>query len=434
MANADKGGWSEILPVGMLVGGHRIEELASQGGFAAVYRARRLSGGEEVAIKVLGQDLTASAQLRRRFHQEAKALLKLRHPNIVGVREVGELLDGRPYFVMDWIPGQDLRAFIQSRGALTPREALALMEEMGAGLSAAHQAGIIHRDLKAQNVMVIARDGKLSAKLVDFGVAKLLTPEMLGVSQVITASTILGTPYYMAPEQILGQPVDARTDIYALGLLFYELVTAELPFRGETRVEVEEKHLRAPPPRVSDVAAVPEALDAVVARCLAKDPADRYPNVSAFLEDLRARIASIGDKGDLRPAPRQGVAVLVEARLDPSIDEVPDEAFADSERLLELARVRLVEARMVIEVETPVSVLGVAPLPREESAHQAERRRILAVAEALDAELAARPGASPILTISLTVHVGEDLLCLGEWAPPEPKPGLSITPATLHGL
>jgi hypothetical protein len=113
---------------------------------------------------------------------------------------------------------------------------------------------------------------------------------------------------------------------------------------------------------------------------------------------------------------------------------VPDETFADTESLLELARARLGEARMVIEVETPVSVLGVAPLPREETAHQLERRRILAMAEALDQELASRDAPSPHLTISITVHVGEDLLCLGQWAPSEPKAGLSITPATLANL
>jgi eukaryotic-like serine/threonine-protein kinase len=429
VGNADQDSFGDLLPPGTLVGGYRIVELASHGGFAAIYRARRLGSDEDVAVKVLSQDLTQSPRLRRRFQHEARALLELVHPNIVRVRDTGELIDGRPYFVMDWLAGQDLRAFMRERGASSPRETLALFEAMGAGLDAAHRAGVIHRDLKAQNVMVIARDGGFDVKLVDFGVAKLLLPELLGVSQVVTASTILGTPYYMAPEQILGQPVDARTDIYALGLLLYELLSGELPFRGETRVEVEEQHLAAPPPRVSEVAGVPAAFDEVIACCLAKDPGERHASVTAFLEALRAAVDAAGERGHLRPDPRQGIAILVEARLDPALDDVPDDVFADVEAILELARERLRAAGLVLEAETPVSLLAIGSLPRQASEDRAERARIVAVAQALYAELEARPARTPSITLAMTVHVGADLTALGAWAPSETRAGLSITPA-----
>jgi eukaryotic-like serine/threonine-protein kinase len=286
----------DLLARGTRAGGYVIEEVVSQGGFASVYRARHAQSGRRAALKVLWRDLAAQERVVARFQHEARALLRLRHPNIVEILDSGRLDDGRPYFAMEWLGWRNLRDLIRARGPLGAAEALAVAEEIVAGLRAAHQAGIVHRDLKTQNVMVVPRGDGFGVKLVDFGIAKVLEPDKVGLEDFVTGTTILGTPFYMAPEQILGRPVDRRTDIYALGLLLYELVTGEAAFRAETRAEVERMHLEAPPPRASASAPVGAAFDAVIARCLEKAPARRYPDVDALLADLRVAVT-----GQARP-------------------------------------------------------------------------------------------------------------------------------------
>jgi serine/threonine-protein kinase len=348
---------------------------------------------------------------------------------------------------MEWLGGRNLRDVIRSRGPLAAGEALATMEEIGAGLAAAHEHGVVHRDLKAQNIMVVPKGDWFTVKLVDFGIAKVLEPEKLGLPEFVTTSTILGTPFYMAPEQILGQAVDQRTDIYALGLLLYELVTGELPFRGETRVEVEEMHLHATPPRASEVAPVSAGFDGVISRCLEKDPARRYATVGEAVADLRRVVSEVGA---LAEAPDTvGVGLHVEARIDPGLTDVPEAAFDDVDAVMDLARGACADAELAIDLESASALLGLALLPPEEKLATAVRGRLIVIARDLDARLAQRPSRSPHVQVAITLHAASvqvkkdqgktefvegELVHLGDWTAGHPGSGVAVTRAMIHDL
>jgi len=409
----------ELRP-GDTVDGYVIDYLCANGGFAAVYRAHD-AGGKSAALKILHRHLVPRARLVARFLHEARALAQLHHPQIVEVLGVGQTADGRPYFAMEWLGGRTLRDLLRQRGPLTPAEALAIFGDVVSGVTAAHAAGIVHRDLKSKNIMVPPSGEWVTAKLVDFGIAKVTEPERLGIPGIMTTTTIIGTPTCMAPVQILGRRADARTDVYALGILLYELLAGEPPFCGDSRVELEEMHLHAPPPRVSIAASVPEALDEVVARCLEKDPHARYASAEDCLVAVRAALQGAAAPVVLE-AP--GLALYVEARVD-GVDDVPDEAFDDVDLVIEEARRVCLAAGLAIEAELAVAVLGVA----EEA--PGGRERILSAARELVRWLATRPRPSARVRVSLTIHAapvairrragrrelsGGPLLRAGEWA------------------
>jgi serine/threonine-protein kinase len=442
----------EFLAPGAIVSDYVIEEATNQGGFASVYRARHRKTNRRVALKVLWKELTSSKRLVQRFEHEAKTLMALHHPNIVEILELGDLDDGRPYFAMEWLGARNLRDVIRSRGPLAAGEALAVMEEIGAGLTAAHQVGVVHRDLKAQNIMVVPKGDWFTVKLVDFGIAKVLEPEKVGLQEFVTTSTILGTPFYMAPEQILGQAVDQRTDIYALGLLLYELVTGELPFRGETRVEVEEMHLHATPPRASAVAQVSAGFDGVIGRCLEKDPAKRYATVGDAVADLRRVVSEVGA---LAEAPDTvGVGMHVEARIDPTLTDVPEAAFDDVDAVMDLARGACADAELQLDLESASALLGLALLPADRKLATAIRGRLVVIARDLDARLAMRATKSSHVQVAITLHAasvkvrtGEgagagarpefvegELVHLGDWTAGHPGSGVAVTRAIVEEL
>ncbi|WP_437662652.1 protein kinase domain-containing protein [Sorangium sp. So ce1182] len=437
----------DALPAGAVVGGYLLDEVRLAGGFGVVHRAWPLEGGAAVALKVLRRELSLLPAMLRRFQQEAEVLARLRHPAIVEIRGVGALDDGRPYIAMEWLEGRSLAAELRARGAFSPGEAVALIEEIGGALAAAHAIGVVHRDVKAQNVMVrgglfdsVAGGG--GVKLVDFGIAKLLQPPG-GARGGKSSSLILGTPLTMAPEQILGGAVDARTDIYAVGLLAYQLVTAELPFQGANAVETEEMHLRAPPPLPSERAPVSAAFDAVVRRCLAKDPAGRYASVPELLAALRGAVSApgVGALGVVAPcdgAPaRAGVderarrgpstALLVEAGLAAQ-DDAGDEELADVERLLQAARAALSRIGATLVVESADALLATLPAPYEGAPDRA-----LGWVLGLWAELGARAGASPEVHPRLALHAAT-LEALRRWAPGPTGAGVFVTDAFAEGL
>jgi serine/threonine-protein kinase len=434
----------EYLRPGDTAGAYVIEEVTSQGGFASVYKARSKADGKRVALKLLWRELAASARLQKRFEHEAKALLALRHPNIVEVIEYGTLPDGRPFFAMEWLGGRTLREMIRAQGPFPPNEAVALMEEIGAALRAAHASGIIHRDLKAANIMIVPKGEWLGVKLVDFGIAKVLDPEKVGVDDFVTTSTILGTPFYMAPEQILGQSVDQRTDVYSLGLLLFEMLTGELPFKAETRIEVEEMHLHAPPPKASDLAAVPVAFDAIIARCMAKEPPQRYPSVNDVLADLRQ---SLAEPVAPRATTAIGAGIHVEARIDPDLDDVPDEIFDDVDAIIDEAQRDLGELGMKLDLQSGNGVLGVVVLPENDRERLATRQRIVRDALALGERLGTRATKNPHVEVAITVHAAPvvlkpgqaqpdegELLRLGEWTKGHPGRGVAATKAAAGGV
>jgi eukaryotic-like serine/threonine-protein kinase len=417
---------------GAILGEYIVEEMRFKGGFAAVYLGRHAASGRPVALKVLHKDLVTSPEMVRRFAQEAETVRRLGHPHIVEILGFGELSVGQPYIVMEWLAGHNLDQELSTRGPFTPAEALAVMEELGSALSAAHAQGVVHRDLKAANVVCLPEGDWFKIKLVDFGVAKLIDPKV--VSDLTTSGKIVGTPLNMAPEQILTQPVDERTDIYAMGLMLYQLVTGRLPFRGRNAVEIEELQLHAPPPRPSDSAPVSRAFDAVVARALRKEKAQRYPDVGSFLEELRAAVREPALSDTLSRAPR-AVGVLVEARIT-GTDDPDDDTLDDLDMVLIDVRATLSDAGLGLALETAGTILGTTILPTSPVEERAARRKALDVARELSRRLETRPAASPHVAIAVSVHAqtSREILRFGEWSAGRSERGFAATAQVLDGL
>ncbi|WNZ59035.1 serine/threonine-protein kinase [Myxococcus sp. MxC21-1] len=324
--------YEDALEAGALVGDWVIESRVHAGVTAWLYRASHLSTRAPAALKVVRTEFNHVTSVLRRFQQEADTLRALRHPHIVEVLDQGGLRDGRPWLAMEWLEGESVDQWLARRGPFSLEEALTVMQELGAALHFAHGHGILHRDLKAQNVMVLPRGDGFTVKLVDFGIARVEPPE--GLTGLTTGGAVLGTPVSMAPEQIRGQAVDARTDLYALGVLLYQLLTGALPFQGSSAVEVEEQHLHAPPPHLGERMQAPPALDAVVQRCLAKAPEDRWPDVPSFLNALRATWVPV-------PEGAWAAAVYVDLRFPDSLDEPSDAALDARDAAMDAALTEL---------------------------------------------------------------------------------------------
>lgn len=247
-------------------------------------------GSKPVAIKVLNENLGSISALKRRFEREAKVLAKLRHPNIVDVLEFGVSPDGLTYIVMELLEGRNLEQFLDD-APIQPAYAIEVLREVLKGLAFAHQRQIVHRDLKPANVFLCGKDEKV-IKLLDFGLAKMLSDDDVNEESTLTRrGRIVGTPAYMAPEQIVGVGLDVRADVYAAGILLFELLADRRPFTSENRSELLRAHLLLPPPMLrearAELHAAPE-LEALIARALAKAPEARYRDGADFLEALNA--------------------------------------------------------------------------------------------------------------------------------------------------
>jgi len=366
---------------GDLVGDYQVERLVARGGHGAVYLASHRVLGRRAAVKVLRRELAGSGEMLARFVREARVVNRIRHPDIVDIYDIGTTPDGRPYCVMELLDGRGLDALVRARAPLAPAEAVALLAPVCGALQAAHEAGVVHRDVKASNIMVISEGATPRVKLLDFGIAKATEPGEAGIT---TVGQRLGTMVAMAPEQIAGQPVDARADVYALGVLLFQMLTGQPPFAAPDMDEVERMHLEARPPRPSQLAPAAAALDAVVARCLEKVPERRWPSAAAFLEAARAA-AGAGTAGALRRAP--ALALHVALRLP---DDSDDAALGAQAEAADGAEAALRAAGFQLPVATAGAILGVRLLPP--GAPEGEAR---AAAEELAAILRAdlaRPG------------------------------------------
>jgi eukaryotic-like serine/threonine-protein kinase len=332
---------AEQIPAGNRVGAYVIRSRIDSGGGGTVYVAESADGsGRRVAVKVLLRELAGSALALSRFQREAEVVRLINHPNITRVVESGELPDGRPYIVMELVSTEDLKDMLSRRGRLSPAELLEILEPVCSALSAAHAAGVVHRDLKASNISVGHEDGKLVIKLLDFGIARFVQPD--GSTAGLTVmGTRLGTPHAMSPEQVRGEPVDSRADIYALGVLIYQALTGAYPFLGTTPQELERLHLVAAPPRPSRTAPVSPAMDAVVLRCLEKAPAARYQSIDELLAALRVAVA--GEPREIDDERTcQAVAVRVEVAEDGALDEEEQaDVMDDAEQALHAAGYQL---------------------------------------------------------------------------------------------
>jgi eukaryotic-like serine/threonine-protein kinase len=270
---------------------YELEELVGTGGMSSVYRAHDTLLERNVALKVLHAQYTDDDEFVERFKREARAVAQLSHPNIVTVIDRGED-DGRQYIVFEYIDGENLKERVVRNGRLGVSEALELAIQTARGLAFAHQHGLVHRDVKPQNVLL---NGDGQAKVTDFGIARTLDVD--GVTQT---GTVMGTSNYIAPEQASGQPVEVQTDVYSLGVVLYELLAGDVPFPGENFVSVAMKHVNDPPPNLLDVRKdVPLRVAAAIDRALEKDPSARFPTMDAFAAELEACLASLDSPGDV---------------------------------------------------------------------------------------------------------------------------------------
>jgi serine/threonine-protein kinase len=414
------------IPAGTNIGPYAVDEPVAEGGFASLYRGVRLEDERPVAIKVLHRDLAASPRVQARFRREAEAIRRLDHPRIVSVLDHGTLSDGRPYLVMEWVEGRPLSDELSARGRLPWSEVVELTAQIADALESAHSCGVIHRDLKAENVIVSGQSPRLSAVLVDFGLAKILADEA-GESDVLTTASPMGTPISMAPEQILSQPVDARVDVYALGVLMFQMAAGRPPFSLPDLAALLEAHLHAAPPRLSDLVPASPQVDDVVASCLAKDPRGRPSSPAAAATALR-RAVGAGSAAAVEPTDVLCAAVYVVAcppdqgGTDATLDRLDD--------LVEAARSQLLAAGMMITWEIGNALLAIAP-----AAHPDQRRLVFETARALSGpELAVFMHAGLARLVGGRV-VGGPLCHLAEWTDPRPVPGsVAATPAILDGL
>jgi serine/threonine-protein kinase len=297
--------------IGRLLGPYRVLDKLGEGGMGEVYKARDTRLDRTVAIKVLPSELALDPDSRARFEREARAVAALDHPHICGIYDVGSV-DGTHYLVMPHLEGQTLAARLE-RGPLPLDEALKIAVEIADALDKAHRQGIVHRDLKPANIMLT----RAGSKLLDFGLAKLRpkpSPVSLsGVTRMATAApntaqgACLGTVQYMAPEQLEGREADARSDIWALGAVLYEMATGRRPFAGDSPATVISAILRDTPPAVSTrQPLVPRALDRLIDQCLAKDPEERWQSIG----DVRRMLEAIADNqtADRNPDARRSGA------------------------------------------------------------------------------------------------------------------------------
>ena len=261
-----------------LNGRYELEGRLGEGGMAAVFRGTDNVLGRTVAVKVLAPRFAGDSTFVQRFRREAQAAARLNHPNVVGVFDTGSD-NNVHYIVMEYVEGRTLEEVLRQEGRLQPERAVEVAESVAAALSFAHREGLVHRDIKPANIM-ITRSGEV--KVMDFGIARITSTETL-----TQTATVLGTASYLSPEQAQGEAVDARSDIYSLGVVLYEMLTGQVPFIGETAVAVAYKHVREVPTLPTRIEPrIPRQLEAVVMKALAKNPANRYGSADEFRRDL----------------------------------------------------------------------------------------------------------------------------------------------------
>jgi eukaryotic-like serine/threonine-protein kinase len=276
----------DAVELGTIIGEYTVRARLGAGAFGAVYRAHHEVLGRDVAIKILHRSVSSNQEIVGRFLAEARAVNQIRHRNIIDIFGFGQLPDGRHYYVMECLEGEPLDATLARSGRLSPHEAIPILHAIAKALDAAHAHGIVHRDLKAENVFLAQTGGETYPKLLDFGIAKLISSDDQGTSRTRSGIQV-GTPYAMAPEQCRGVSIDGRADVYALGVLTHRMMTGMLPFDGETAMDVIMKHMTAKPPPMSGVVReLPSALDKPVLKMLAKDPNDRYARATEAIDAL----------------------------------------------------------------------------------------------------------------------------------------------------
>jgi eukaryotic-like serine/threonine-protein kinase len=273
---------------GMMIDGrYRIGSILGEGGMGIVYRAKHAVIDKKVAVKILRSDFARQKEITDRFLQEARAASSIGNPHIIDISDFGQLPDGSTFFVMEYLDGKPLSTVIEQDGALPADRLIHIALQIADGLAAAHDRGIVHRDLKPENIFLIRRGSDIDfVKILDFGVAKV---NQAVDSRITRAGTLFGTPHYMSPEQAAGTAVDLRADIYALGIIMYELACGHVPFDAEDLMGVLAQHMYKKPPSLRSIADGPPIsaeLDAIILKTLSKDAGQRYQTMQALTQDL----------------------------------------------------------------------------------------------------------------------------------------------------
>jgi len=284
--------------IGTIVGDrYRIVSRLGVGGMGAVYRAEHTMMRRDLAIKVLLPELGGKEEFARRFEREAESASRLTHPNIITVTDFGRTAEGSLFLVMEFLAGESLSEAIAG-GPMPLARALAIIRQILRALEHAHAAGVVHRDLKPENIMLVERDGQRDVvKILDFGIAKVTQPQSAGEA-LTQAGVIFGTPEYLSPEQALGEAVDARADIYAAGVILYEMLVGRRPFENEDKVKIISMHLSHAPPRMRDAnpaVDVPLPLEQAIMQALEKSREHRFATATAFLQALEDAEAAVGE-------------------------------------------------------------------------------------------------------------------------------------------
>ncbi|MDH6277880.1 serine/threonine protein kinase [Aurantimicrobium minutum] len=318
----------------VIAGRYQLNKLVGSGGMADVYVAHDSVLGRKVAIKVLNEELASNKKFSQRFKQEAKSASAMDHPNIVKVLDAGETTDTDSagvkhtyaYLVMEYVDGLELSKLV-ARGPLKVPEAIRVTKELLSAVEFAHNKGIVHRDIKPDNIM-LTRAGKV--KVLDFGIARAVAETF---DDIATTTSILGTAAYFSPEQAQGQKVDIRTDLYAIGIVLFEMLTGKVPFTGDTAVAVAHQHIHAHPPAPSSLnPKVSLALDQVVFTALAKDKADRFQTTAEFGRELRAAATAKPGTAPVPVVPKPDMDTLLGANISEpamekseTVSELPDD-------------------------------------------------------------------------------------------------------------
>lgn len=303
-----------------LAGKYLVEQLIKRGGMGAVYRGKHVLMDKTVAIKVLRPALAVDDDVVARFSREAKAASRISHPHAVSVTDFGESENGIVFLVMEYLDGRTLKEIIRSEGPMPLARVVEIIRQVTGALDAAHGQGVVHRDLKSDNIMVSQTNGGDWAKVLDFGIAKIQQPASVKDADLTAPNLVIGTPQYMSPEQCSQtQPLDARSDIYSLGVIIYEMLAGRVPFTGESATMIMMQHVQDPPPSVIATRPdLPPAVDGVITRALAKHPADRFQTAGG----LFAELSTAAGEG-VGAAPRS--AATVATVVSPAADDLDEE-------------------------------------------------------------------------------------------------------------
>ena len=313
---------ADMERIGQTVGSYHVKRILGRGGMGTVYEGEHVYIGKRVALKILHARYAKYEDAVKRFLREARAASSISHPNIVDVTDFGPMPDGGVFFVMEYLEGTSLEDLIEKKGALELHRALNVANQMALALAAAHEKGIIHRDLKPDNIMLIRKPGRRAlvraltedrsssnpqdyvieqedeydfVKIFDFGIAKVLTPDQFSPKKTAQGA-VFGTPEYMSPEAAKGREVDLRSDVYALGIILFDMIAGRPPFEAEAAADVLSMQIKTPPPSPRHVAPhleITEATEKMLLRALAKDPAERHQSMDEFRTELQGCYGSV---------------------------------------------------------------------------------------------------------------------------------------------